>query len=108
MGPMRQAKKDTQTSVEADDVFTDRKRKQGTRTRSLEMGSDDEGVLANEDESPNCSDGSPILSAQTRRAGNLNAYSKPIQKTSNADRRESPIIGKIILSIIFSRNLSHL
>ncbi|KJA21973.1 hypothetical protein HYPSUDRAFT_202467 [Hypholoma sublateritium FD-334 SS-4] len=52
MGPMRQAKKDTQTSVGAEDVPTNRKGKQSIRTRSLSVDSngEDEDVTSSEDE----------------------------------------------------------
>lgn len=104
MGPMRQAKKDTQTSVGAEDVPTDRKGKQSIRTRSLSVDSngEDEDVTSSEDESLCHGDGSPILSKKTRRTGAAR-NSKPFQKTSNANEPRSPITSKIVfLAIYFS------
>ena len=106
MGLMRQAEKDTQALIEVEDVSTNRKIKHGAQIRSPEVGLNDEGVTMDEDASPGSSEGSPILSAQARRIGN--AYSKLIQKTSNANIPKSPIIGKTILFIISSRNKSSL
>ncbi|KJA22003.1 hypothetical protein HYPSUDRAFT_202495 [Hypholoma sublateritium FD-334 SS-4] len=92
MGPMRQAKKDTQTSVGAEDVPTDQKGKQNIRTRSLSVNSneEDEDVTSSEDESLCHDDGSPILSIKTRRTGAA-SNSKPFQKTSNGNEPRSPI-----------------
>ncbi len=96
MGLMRQAKKDTRASTETEDVSTNRKIEQSTQMRSPGVGSNDVEDAAIESPDSSDRDGSPIPSAQARRAGY--AYSSiNLEGSLNANGPNPPIRGKNIV-----------